>query len=528
MDARTRARWMTAKQLDTEKLLCELRDLENQLAPAGAEDAAATARAAARAAAAEADPGAALRAAAKLGDAAEVARLLARGGLDPNGVDEAGATALHYAAARNHTVVMDALGDAGAEVDYTANAFGRTCLMTAALTGSADAVDWLLLHGAAWREEDSEGKTALDWAKEHGQAAAAESLEVWTLTQGSGTDRAAIQQQRWDEEARQRRRLATSYLAAAARGEADEVARLLAAEHGHGVDIDPNCVDDEAGGATAMHLAAQHNAVDLMEVLLRAKARVDATDRYGWTPLIVAAHRGCTEAAEWLLQHGADWRKTASGGSGGGGDSRAGVEGQTALDRATVSRKVGATRLLEDWILAHGSAEERAPFERKRRDEAAAAAKQRLEEDKRRLKQLTDELLSAAKQGQLEELSRLLTEEGLDANSADERQITALAWAGWFNQVGAMEILHAAGADVERADSDAYTALMGAASNGSVEAMEWLLQEGGADWEREDDYGRTALQQAKKGAATKLLERWAAEATAGGAKVQEARAEAST
>ena len=70
-----------------------------------------------------------------------------------------------------------------------------------------------------------------------------------------------------------------------------------------------------------------------------------------------------------------------------------------------------------------------------------------------------------------------------------------------------MKLLFERGADIERADSDGYTALMGAAASGSLEAVEWLLHEGGADWRRQDDFGRTALQQAKPGPVAEVIER---------------------
>ena len=490
MDDRVRERWATPQLLDTEKLLVELHDLEAKLGvPYRARDAP--------------DPDgatSALHLAAREGRVAEVERLFAEGSANPNAVDEAGATPLHYAAARNHTAVLDALDDVGVDVNYSANPFGRSALMTAALTGSTEAVDWLLVHGADWRQQDAEGKTALDWAKERGKMAAAEALEVWTVTHGSTGDLALMKRERWEEEATQRRQQAARFMAAVQRGDLGSVRRLLA-EHS----ADPCSVDID-NGATGMHLAAGRPSscqIDMMDTLLHAGARVDATDHYGWTPLMVAAHRGCAEATKWLLHHGADWKRT----------SRRGIAAdQTALALATANRKIDTVCVLERWILDHGNALERAPLEKRLQEEALVAANEREEQERCRRQQLLDDFLAAAKRGNVAEVVRLLALEGEDhlhPNSADDAQITALSWAAWFNQVTVLKVLFERGADVERADSDGYTALMGAAASGSLEAVEWLLQEGGADWRRQDDFGRTALQQAKPGPVAELIGRHA-------------------
>ena len=39
-------------------------------------------------------------------------------------------------------------------------------------------------------------------------------------------------------------------------------------------------------------------------------AELDGTDTHGRTPLMLAAKCGCTGAVQWLLELGADWRRT--------------------------------------------------------------------------------------------------------------------------------------------------------------------------------------------------------------------------
>jgi len=74
--------------------------------------------------------------------------------------------------------------------------------------------------------------------------------------------------------------------------------------------IDDGCPVDAANrqGFTALHVAAQEHAIEVMDQLLQAGADVDARNFYGNTPLWVAVFnsRGRGEAIELLLRNGAD------------------------------------------------------------------------------------------------------------------------------------------------------------------------------------------------------------------------------
>ena len=516
--------------------------------------------------------------AAKRGDAVEVARLLKHAGASPDQQDEMGSTVMHLAAARNYVGVMEALSEGGARLDID-NVFGRTPLMISAVMGSTEAVDWLLLQGADWRREDEGARTAQDWAKEGGAAAAraVESLQVWVTTNGNKLDKATMERERRTAFRKGCEQLAAEFLAAVRAGDVAEVALLLAEE-----DIDPNggdprpTVDRPTSGATALHVAAQRNHTAMMDALVAAEVAIrhrlgeiktqqaellesknekvaaakdakeagelndeaqllaeageigerlgrlneeetrlrkrlasgelthlDRLDSYDWTPVMAAAHGGCAEAVEWLLKKGADWRR---------------VDGSemSALDRALAKGKLGAAAatVLEQWILKHGNAQERAPMKRQLQEERALLAEQRRQADWDQDTALMVSFLAAAKVGNCDEITRLMAEEGAGVNVADEHGVTALGWAAWFNQTTAMDVLLEAGCDLEIADGDGYTALMAAAGSkkrsGCAEAVEWLLEKG-ADWERTDDFGRTALQQAgESGPAKDLLEQWAA------------------
>eukprot|EP01046_Picozoa_sp_COSAG06_P035661 COSAG06_NODE_3852_length_4829_cov_3.475899_3_plen_163_part_00 len=105
-------------------------------------------------------------------------------------------------------------------------------------------------------------------------------------------------------------------------------------------------------GRTAMHRAAvEGKSVEVLEVLRGARAEVDKADKYGYTPLMVAAGTGATDAVlRWLLEQGADWRQATSGPG----------AGETALGLAKRNGKAEAASVLAAWVPEHGSAEEAA------------------------------------------------------------------------------------------------------------------------------------------------------------------------
>ncbi len=63
---------------------------------------------------------------------------------------------------------------------------------------------------------------------------------------------------------------------------------------------------DPASGRTALMWAARENKVEVIPVLLEAKAALEAKDRVGKAPLALAAENGALEAATLLLAAGAD------------------------------------------------------------------------------------------------------------------------------------------------------------------------------------------------------------------------------
>jgi len=59
------------------------------------------------------------------------------------------------------------------------------------------------------------------------------------------------------------------------------------------------------GGATALHIAARMNNVDIIETLIKNGAKIDVKDNDGWTPLMRASLAGNKESVDVLLDNGA-------------------------------------------------------------------------------------------------------------------------------------------------------------------------------------------------------------------------------
>ena len=210
----------------------------------------------------------------------DVVRLLLEHGANPNAKDEDGRTPLHEATKNGHVDVVKLLLEHGADPNAQ-NEKGETPLHTAARWGRVDVVRLLLERGADFKSRDAEGRTPVDVA-----SASVKNVFV-----------------EWE----QRRTL--SLFDAVTRGDVEGVKLWL--ERG----VDPNV---KVGGSTPLHVAAERGYVEIVELLLSWKWRVevDARDGRGFTPLQYACfgllHAGPVSVGRYrdvvvaLLRRGAD------------------------------------------------------------------------------------------------------------------------------------------------------------------------------------------------------------------------------
>ena len=232
----------------------------------------------------------------------ESLRALLGGGAPAGAADADGTTALHWASYRDDLEGADLLLEAGADVN-AATDLGVTPLWLAAENASPAMVRGLLAAGADPNRALLLGETPAMVASRAGNADVLEAL----LAAGA------------DPEARGARGQ-TALMWAAARHRTTAVEVLLA----HGADVHARSDvwsqvmavpphgrpeyngDIPHGGNTALMFAVREGALAAAQRLAAAGADVDDADAWGVSALVLAAHAGHREVAEFLLAEGAD------------------------------------------------------------------------------------------------------------------------------------------------------------------------------------------------------------------------------
>jgi ankyrin repeat protein len=209
----------------------------------------------------------------------------------------------------------------------------------------------------------------------------------------------------------------------------------------------------QADGTTALHWAVEHDAGEIVQLLIRAGANVRATNRYGATPLWLASLNGNAATIGMLLEAGAD-------------ASAASDQGETALMVAARTGKVDAVNML----LARG---------------ADPNAKEQWRGQ--------TALMWAAAEGYATVIEALVARRA-DVNARSNGGFTAILFAAREGRIPAVEALIKAGADMNdwlpirrRQPANAATPAppdMGpnvfllAAANAHYELAAWLLDRG--------------------------------------------------
>ncbi len=238
-------------------------------------------------------------------------RALLDAGLDPDAARADGATALLWAAHWDDAEAVEALLAAGADPN-AADDHGVTPLARACENASVPLVGRLLAAGADPNASQTNGLTPLMTAARTGSLAVVEAL----LAHGAGVDAATAATHE------------TALMWAVAEGHRDIVRALIAA----GADVRPH----RRQAFSPLIAAAGNGDIETAGLLLAAGAGVDDTGSDGAHPLAYAVIVGQSAFARFLLEQGAN--------------PNGAVDGVTALHAA--AGDVGTW--LKDWNRQHG------------------------------------------------------------------------------------------------------------------------------------------------------------------------------
>ncbi|KAJ8264368.1 hypothetical protein GJAV_G00148350 [Gymnothorax javanicus] len=181
---------------------------------------------------------------------------------------------------------------------------------------------------------------------------------------------------------------------------------------------------------TPLHLASEKSHNDIIEVLVKHEAKVNALDNLGQTALHRAAHCGHLQTCRLLLSSGCDPLIMS-------------LQGFSPLQMGNES----VQEILQQGVFIGGSDTDR-------------------------------QLLEASKSGDLEIVKRLCTIQNVNCRDVEGRQSTPLHFAAGYNRVAVVEYLLQHGADVHAKDKGGLVPLHNACSYGHYEVAELLVIHG--------------------------------------------------
>ena len=217
----------------------------------------------------------ALHAAAEIGSL-PLARFLLEHGASVGEINPIGETPLVNAATKHQSAMVKFLIEKGADVNAASTGrYSRTLLHHLVYFEDLEIAAIALEHGGDVNMKDFEGKTVLDSAVDRERVAFIEFLisKVPSLA-GPAT------------------------LAVVARCKDPKLVELLLEK---GIPVDAR----DAGGSTALHVAAQKGCTRAVDVLIKKGANIEARTSRGDTPLMLAAEGHQAETVRQLLDAGA-------------------------------------------------------------------------------------------------------------------------------------------------------------------------------------------------------------------------------
>ena len=369
-------------------------------------------------------------------------------------------TPLQRAASHKSPANVKALVNAGADIDAREKVEGgRTALHIAAMSGSPMTVKALLDAGADIAVRDGYENTVLNNSAKHGSPATLRIL----LRAGADIDA-----KDWFG--------ATALHSAAKNGDNPENVRVLLYA---GIRVDTRTTN----GATPIHAAAKDGSPATIGALLKAGANIEDTDKYDFTPLHYAAKSRASANVRTVLDAGADI------------DAR-NTLGNTALHEAV--ERLSSTTLETITTLLDAGVDIDA---RNKFGETALGLAARLGSIPvvRVLLQAGADIDVHGKSGRPvlhdaagsgnSEMIKVLLEAGAFVNAHDDSFQTALHRAAEEGHAGSVTALLEAGADVDTQNLWGATPLHSAAEELNFEAANVLLS-AGADPDARDEKGR--------------------------------------
>src|SRR5262245_18950140 len=231
---------------------------------------------------------------------------------------------------------------------------------------------------------------------------------------------------------------------------------------------DPN--QRSADGTTALHWATKNHDAMLVDRLLKAGAKPHPENRYGVTPIALACESGSAPIVERLLKAGVSADAT-------------GPYGETALHTCAYSGNTAAARVL----LAARASVDPGDSWRGQTPLMWAAAKRHPET----MKALIDAGADVNARSTIIKWARQRTDEPRD-KWLPPGGWTPLLLAAREDCVKCVDVLAAAGADLNIMDPEQHTALIVALINGHYDVAGRLIDHG-ADLNVQDQVGQTAL-----------------------------------
>ncbi|CAH1795379.1 unnamed protein product, partial [Owenia fusiformis] len=218
----------------------------------------------------------------------DIAKLLVQSGADLNKPDSQKCTPLHevvriatkyFGKSEENVKLMKLLIESGSEVNL-GDRDGATPLYQTASAGNKDMTDYLLSKGALPTAVTNLGETML-----HG-AVLGHKLDVLNTFLDLGVDVNQVN----------KRNELPIYTAVLMRAKIDMIERLISA----GSELD---YQDNQYGHTPLHMAVEHNLLEVVKLLLKAGCDPNLSTLDGKTPLYMACENGKFEVIQALTEH---------------------------------------------------------------------------------------------------------------------------------------------------------------------------------------------------------------------------------